>query len=119
MEHLHIHLMSKKKISKKHIRSYKQKPARGRKVFWWAFFIFLGIILFIFLSGNRSLIQLYILHQKRNHLVKQQEELIEQNRQLRDEIDKLQKDDEYIEKLAREKYNMKKEGEEVYIIDSK
>lgn len=45
--------------------------------------------------------------------------MIQQNQQLREEIDKLQKDDEYIEKLAREKYNMKKESEEVYIIESK
>ena len=33
------------------------------------------------------------------------------------EIEKLRNDPEYIEKVAREKYNMKKKNEEVHIVE--
>ncbi len=48
----------------------------------------------------------------------QKEELLQQQKDLETEIDRLKNDPEYNEEVAREKYNMKKENEEVHIIES-
>lgn len=49
----------------------------------------------------------------------QKEELIRQQQELEIEIHKLKNDLEYNEQIAREKYNMKKKNEEVYIVEPK
>lgn len=81
--------------------------------------IIILILLFIFFTGNRSLFKLYSLYNQKNTLDKQKESLIKENQEIKEEIEKLENDDKYIEKLAREKYNMKKEGEDIYHIESK
>ncbi|MBN2365782.1 MAG: septum formation initiator family protein [Calditrichaeota bacterium] len=111
--------MAQQKKRKKTTYSYRRNPEHRKRILSWILLLILGVILFIFLSGNSSLIKLYSLHQKRNRLIEQKKALIKQNQQLSEEIEKLKNNDEYIEKMAREKYNMKKEKEEVYIINSK
>lgn len=113
--------MSPKKSKNKKPRTtrYHQQPRKGKKVLRWVSGIIVLTILFIFLSGNRSLIKLYSLYQEKNKLKMQKEKLLEQQKNLEEEIEKLKTDKDYMEKVAREKYNMKKEDEEVYIIESK
>jgi cell division protein FtsB len=104
--------MSKKKRSpgaKKSFLSNRQKRLP---------LIVLGVIVlllsFAFLTGSKSLFNLYSLYQERNELLQEKERLEAENKQLKEEIEKLQNDVEYIEKMAREKYNLKREDEEVY-----
>ena len=73
------------------------------------------ILLIFFLRGPRGSIELYKNTQKRNQL----QEDIEQLERTKAELDSekvLLNDDDYIEKTAREQYNMKKQGEKIYKI---
>ncbi len=112
--------MSPKKTSawKRKTSRYRQQPRRGKKVLRWIIGIIVLVILFVFLSGNRSLLKLYSLHLDKNKMQQQKEELLQQQKDLETEIDRLKNDPEYNEEVAREKYNMKKENEEVHIIES-
>ncbi len=65
------------------------------------------------------MIKLFSLRQDRNQLLQQKERLLRQNDSLQKEIEKLKHDNEYLEKIAREKYNMKKDKEEIYRIEGK
>jgi cell division protein FtsL len=111
--------MSPKKTStqKRKPSRYRQQPRKGKKILRWIFAIIVLVILFVFLSGNRSLLKLYSLHLDKNKLQQQKENLLQQQDDLETEIDKLKNDPEYIEKVAREKYNMKKENEEVHMAE--
>jgi len=109
----------KNKIKQPRTTRYHQHPRKGKIILRWISGIIVLIILFIFLTGNRSLLKLYSLHQEHNKLKVQKEKLLEQQQSLEQEIEKLKTDKDYMEKVAREKYNMKKEDEEVYIIESK
>lgn len=74
--------------------------------------IFLGII---YLPGFIKIIKLY------NHKRELEKEIVrirQENKQLREEIYKLQHDPTYIEKIAREELKLGKEGEIVYKIPS-
>ena len=77
---------------------------------------FFAIIFYAFLTGNKSVLKLYTLHQERNELVTEKERLIVENKELEEEIQKLQTDKRYIEEVARKKYNFKKKNEEVISI---
>ena len=79
-------------------------------------FVFLGAV---FLMGNRSVIDLFELKHQSKQLTEQEQQLVQEKEALKNEIDKLQNDKKYIEKVAREKYNMKKEKESVYHIKKK
>ncbi len=76
-------------------------------------------ILYFFFSGSHNIIQLYESHREKQELLRQ----IEQEKVRKARLDsikyKLKNDPEYIEKIAREKYNMKKKGEKVYKIIEK
>jgi cell division protein FtsB len=93
-------------------KTYYQKPGRGKKILRWLLGILILVILTIFLSGNRSLLKLYSLHNEKNDLQKQKESVIQQKNQLEEEIHKLETDEQYLEGVAREEFNMKKKGEE-------
>ena len=80
-------------------------------------YIALSVVVFstiILLFNDFGLIQLFQLQQKKNELTNESEKLLNQQITLRDEIDRLQTDDEYIEKLAREKFMMVMPGEKIY-----
>ncbi|MFZ0390059.1 MAG: septum formation initiator family protein [Calditrichia bacterium] len=105
-------------------RKYTRRPVKGarknRKPFFWLLLAFIAISLaIVFLSGNQSLIRLYQLRQEKQALEQQKTQIGQDNQDLKEQIEKLQKDDEYIEKVAREKYNMKKKNEDVYVITPK
>jgi cell division protein FtsB len=104
--------MAKKKSSS---RAQNSLLSNKHKRLPW---IILGVIIlllsFAFLTGSKSLFNLYSLYWQRNELLQEKERLEAENKQLKEEIEKLQNDMKYIEKMAREKYNLKREDEEVY-----
>ena len=110
--------MKKYKYSAKKKRSQLRTKALTRKgiLRWVLAIIFIGLFL-IFFTGNKSLFRLYSLHKEEKKLKKQHENLLQQNRELENEINNLKTDEKHLEKVAREKFNMKKEGEEVYIVE--
>lgn len=89
------------------------RKKRIKRIF---FISILVLFILIFVSGQRGSYQLY-------KFTKQANELEQEIKKISAEINKLEKEKEqiindpaYIEKIAREKYKMKKEGEEVYQI---
>jgi cell division protein FtsB len=76
----------------------------------------LAAFIVFMMVGNTGFIKYYELHSEQDEL---RREIIQLNMQLdslRHEIELLKSDLPHIEKVAREKYNMKKEGEVVYQI---
>ena len=89
---------------------------KRKRLLWLIFAAVLLLLSFAFLTGGKSLFNLYSLYQERNELLLEKQRLEAENQRLKEEIEKLQKDMEYIEKVAREKYNLKRDDEEVYKI---
>ncbi len=100
-------------------RSGPRKPTHNRHTWRWLLVILLLLTGFFFFTGPRSVFKLYTLYQERERLKKDNQALIQENQQLKETIKKLESDLEYIEKVAREKYNLKKENEEVYLVKPK
>ena len=84
----------------------------------WFLFLIVGILLLssVFLFGNHGLIRYYQLQRRKNELVRQIAELKEEQAKLQNEINMLQNNYRYIEKIAREKYQMGKDGEKIYFM---
>jgi len=98
-------------------KSSKAKRLRPRKGLGILLLVaFFTIILYAFFTGNKSVLKLYSLHQYRNELITEKERLTAENKELEEEIQKLQTDKGYIEEVARKKYNFKKKNEEVISI---
>jgi cell division protein FtsB len=64
--------------------------------------------------GNRGFIYLFKKDKERQAYQEKIEELKEANKKLMDEIDKLKKDNEYIEETARKELGMVRDGEVIY-----
>ena len=73
-------------------------------------------ILGAFLFNNRGLIPWYKYAMERDRIESELDSLKAEEVRLRNEIERLKFAPEYLEKLAREKYGMAKEGEKVYKI---
>lgn len=99
------------------IKSKRIKRSKLKKRPWFLFLI-IGILLLssIFLFGNHGLIRYFQLLRRKNELVRQIAELKEEQAGLQNEIDMLQNNYRYIEKIAREKYQMGKDGEKIYFM---
>ena len=88
---------------------------------WWGYFrkCFLGaavagLILFSSLSGPYSLLRIYHFRKQRNQIKKDIFQLVEENNLLRQEIQNLRSDPEYISRIAREELGLVKPGEIIY-----
>lgn len=70
--------------------------------------------------GNKGIIQRIKLESEKRSLEEQLNAEVEKSRDLQKEIEELKSSEDKIEKVAREKYGMTKEGEKIYkvIIDS-
>ncbi|MHB2149068.1 FtsB family cell division protein [Calditrichota bacterium LG25] len=79
------------------------------------FFIF-AVIYLLFFSGPRSVIQYFRQTTYKKSLQKEIQSLKNEKQSLKKEAERLKNDLDYIEKIAREKYNMKKKDEKVYKI---
>ena len=82
----------------------------------WILMAVVVFLLFAFLTGSRSVFRLYDLYQQRTELLLEKQALEAENQKLQEQIEKLQHDLEYIEKIARERYNLKREDEDIYKI---
>ncbi|MCB0298763.1 MAG: septum formation initiator family protein [Calditrichaeota bacterium] len=80
----------------------------------WILLLAFTLVIFAFFTGNKSIFDLYSLYRERNELVMQKQQLEAENQRLQQEIERLQKDIDHIEKVAREKYNLKRDDETIY-----
>ena len=77
-----------------------------------------GLGLFIF--DDLGLLKWYSLRKERIRIQYEIDELIQREAQLIEEIDKIKSDDTYLEKIAREKFQMVKPGEKVFrVVDNR
>lgn len=82
--------------------------------------VYFGIVIFLItgfgfmLFNDFGLVNLFHLYQKEKKLFSEVNILMVQQDNLRKEIKKLQTDEEYIQKIAREKFMMVLPGEKVY-----
>ncbi|MCS7230085.1 MAG: septum formation initiator family protein [Candidatus Kryptonium sp.] len=84
--------------------------------------IFISIVialLFYLVFAEKGLIKRVKLEIELKKLKKEIEKIENENASLREKIHKLETDPKEIERIAREKYGMAKEGEEVFIIKEK
>ena len=98
---------------RKRIYRSKAKSTVSKRVSLVILFILFFLIGFIFFTGNKSVFELYTLYKENQNLKYRKTYLIQENKELEEEIQKLLKDSRYIEKLARERYNLKKKNEMV------
>ncbi len=82
--------------------------------------IFFACLLSFAVFGNKGILQKFRLEAERKELEKQLDEEYKKAEVLRKEIEELRTSDEKMEKVAREKYGMTKDGETIQkvIIDS-
>ena len=80
------------------------------------FFLLLGAVFFTFtfFGGDFGFVRIWNLHQKKKDLELESKKLQFRILDLQVEKDKLKNDKSYLEKIAREKLGMVKEGEKVY-----
>jgi cell division protein FtsB len=78
----------------------------------------LGLGIFIF--NDLGLLKWYALKKEQIRIQYEIDELIEQEAYLAEEIEKIKSDDNYLEKIAREKFQMVKPGEKVFrVVDNR
>ena len=72
------------------------------------------------ISNDMGIIRWYQLRRERNQVKAEIEQLIQEEAELTNELDRLTNDKEYIKKIARKKFYMVKPGEKVFrVIDRK
>ena len=77
--------------------------------------IFGGLFL---ISNDIGIVRWYQLRKERNHIQGEIDQFIKDEAVLTDELDRLKNDEEYMKKIAREKFHMVKPGEKVFhVID--
>ena len=77
-----------------------------------------GFVLFIF--DDLGLLKWYSLRKERIRIQYEIDDLIQQEAHLTEEISKIKSDDTYLEKIAREKFQMVKPGEKVFrVVDNR
>ena len=75
--------------------------------------VFFAGLLSLAVFGNKGILQRYRLESERKELEKQLDEEYKKAETLRKEIEELRTSDEKIDKVAREKYGMTKDGETI------
>ena len=71
-------------------------------------------------SNDIGIIRWYQLHRERNQVKAEIDQLIQEEEELTNKLDRLTNDKEYIKKIDREKFYMVKPGEKVFrVIDRK
>ena len=86
-------------------------------IFKWVVLFAFIVITLIFITGSHGALQLVKVKMKKNNLEKKKIELIQENRELENFKDSLKTNPEAVEKIAREKYNMAKPGEDIYQVE--
>jgi cell division protein FtsB len=83
-----------------------------------AFLCILIVGVLFLLSNEMGIVRWYQLHNERNLVQIEIDHLIEKEKELTNELDRLTNDKEYIKNIAQEKFHMVKPGEKVFrVID--
>ncbi len=98
-------------------RKYRRKTGHRSGLWRWVLAAVFVVVFVAFFTGSKSILKLFALQQEREKLENQKQELVRENEALESEIEKLKNDEKYIEKIAREKFNMKKKDEEIYLVE--
>ena len=75
-------------------------------------------VAWVFFAPGTGVFSLLKVRNRALELEAQNEELLRVNTELQEEIDRLRNDDEYLERIAREKYGMLKKNEQVFDFSS-
>ena len=88
--------------------------------FFVLFVIFLGLVSYLYIFSNNGLLKRLSLESEKKQIEKQLEMEMKKQDSLQNKIKEIQNSNEELEKIAREKYGMTKEGEKIYkiIVDS-
>ena len=78
--------------------------------------IILMFTLILFLFNDMGIIKWYQLRKERDEIQNNINKLINEEKKITEEIIRLETNDEYIKKIAREKFHMVKRGEKVFRI---
>lgn len=103
---------SKRKSKAKHVR---ESTGRAKAFLWWLMGLATSLVLMmVFVLSDHGLYELYQLKRQQAMIEERIQELEIENEQLAEEKKRLESDMEYIERLARERYRMAREGEKVF-----
>lgn len=83
-----------------------------------AIVVLLITIIMLFLFADRGTLHFYKSYREKEQLIEEIDTLEKKKERLLIEKDKLENDPQYIEKIAREKYKMKKKGEKVLQVET-
>jgi len=108
--------MAKKRNSGRKISEIMQQIARKKRIRQLVFLAILVIVASIFITGSRGTFQLYKFSKQKQDLENEIDVQETEKTRLEKIKSKIETDPEYIEKIAREKYKMKKKEEKVYEI---
>jgi len=111
--HEFLKIMRKKRSYSNSLRS-KPKAAMGRRIKCFFLLLLLAFVLYIFVGGDNGLYQIWHLKRWIGTLGKEISALEEERELLEQECHLLETDVDYIEKEARERYGMIKEGETIF-----
>ena len=99
----------------------RQKIKRKKTIFQNRIMIFPLILILgglFLISNDIGIVRWYQLRKERNHIQGEIDQFIKDEAVLTDELDRLKNDEEYMKKIAREKFHMVKPGEKVFrVID--
>lgn len=94
--------------------------SRSKKFQWRPgyYLILVGMVflLYVFMFSKHGFIRFYRLHLRKKQLVKTIDELKKEQESLNKEIDMLTSNLSYIEKVAREQYQMGKKNEKIFLM---
>jgi len=108
--------MARRKKTGRKITEIMQQIARKKRIRQFAFLAVLILVAVVFISGSRGTFQLYKFSKQKQDLENEIETLETEKIKLDNMKSKIESDPQYIEKIAREKYKMKKKEEKVYEI---
>ena len=98
----------------------KKFTSREKKLLsYTGLFFALIVFLWIVFAPDSGILDMFQSRQKLEKLQAENKKLEQDNKALREEIDRLQNDPAYIEEMARKEYGMLKENEVLYIFKKK
>ena len=98
-------------------RQNKKKSIFQNRNMIFPIILVLGIMLLLF--NDMGIVKWYQLRQERNQIQEEINRLILKEKDFTTELDRLENDDEYIKKIARERFHMVKPGEKVFRVVDK
>ena len=94
------------------MKSRKKKSILQNRNIIFPIILVIGGILLLF--SDMGIVKWYQLRQERHNIQAEIERLILEEKEFTAELDRLENDDEYIKKIARERFHMVKPGEKVF-----